>query len=313
MSDWPANNLSDRMRDALDELEKEPGRPRLRASWWATVSPPGSDTPWVQVRLSYGALINFWYPYGDRDPLMRLREAGIEVPLDAMVLSIVPEKYCTVTTPYNADSVCSLVVEIFAKLYGYGDRTTLSLKITKSKPQAPIPGPDPVLPLPRVESQEARPAPGLGEIVPHSRTPRPELEIVPGERIGPVRLGMTRAEVLDLPFNTLGDDDSSVVSLTFAGEASSDYPDINVRFESERCARVELILGFSDHPSSATLDGVLLARLPQEDLEEVFERFGPTRKAYAELSVPTAGIRALKWEASDTAYFSVEIFRSEAR
>ena len=120
---------------AAEELLQEPGK---RGSWWATINPRGSETPWVQVKLHSGGVVNFWYPFDD-EAKRRLEEGGLTWPTHAAVVSEKKGLYCTVAFPgHELPVLITFATELFGKLYGVPDADLVS-GITKPRRRAKRP------------------------------------------------------------------------------------------------------------------------------------------------------------------------------
>ena len=129
-------------------------------------------------------------------------------------------------------------------------------------------------------------------------------EIKPGESIGPFRLGMTR-EVIEelniLPMETFADGSGA----RFRSVGVSVFYD-----ESGKCEKVEARgLGWSgEHVVKCVLAGRIVNNLSADDAWELFRSISPDiRYSYGNFYLPSVGIGATKWEASDDFLYAIYV------
>jgi hypothetical protein len=132
-------------------------------------------------------------------------------------------------------------------------------------------------------------------------------EITPGESIGPFRLGMTR-EVTEglniLPMET-GEDGSVAI---FRSVGVSVFYDV-----SGKCEKIEArvwggFLSPGEHVVKCLLGGRIVNDLSERDACELFKSISPDIKyGYASFELPSVGLGALKWEASDDFLYAIYV------
>jgi hypothetical protein len=117
-------------------------------------------------------------------------------------------------------------------------------------------------------------------------------DIIPGDRIGPLALGMTEAELTSAWARVpeTWKDDSMSPGYWFADDG--------------RCTRIWIML---DQPVPVVLFGRDLRDLDEDTFDAVLAELGPLVGGYGSIEVPSAGIGGVKWERSDARYVSVHV------
>ncbi len=129
--------------------------------------------------------------------------------------------------------------------------------------------------------------------------------IIPGESIGPFRLGMRREDIEELNIHPMEmDEDGS--GATFRSVC------ISVRFdESGRCCRIGARLhywpGACDGKMSFNLAGRIVNNTEQEVIELARSISPHMKVSYGVLEWPSAGLKAVKWEAGDDFFEEIAV------
>jgi hypothetical protein len=123
------------------------------------------------------------------------------------------------------------------------------------------------------------------------------LEIVPGQSIGPFRLGMTMQEIEEalrsLSPEALTLDDLGVIAT---------IPDEQTPDGENRCNKLEIRVFNNDH--TVLLLGQSMNNISNSDAARLLSTISPdVRHSYACLSVTEAGIEAIRWEHSDASIY----------
>jgi hypothetical protein len=148
---------------------------------------------------------------------------------------------------------------------------------------------------------------------------RGRYEIIPGESIGPFRLGMTRKEVEALnirPMKSIEDGTGTV----FASIG------VIVRYDkSGKCSQIEVYFApfpfaheheerFRESAPTYVLAGRDLNHTSEHDVKELFGSISPDIEiSYGGFALPSAGLRASKWESSDDFIYSLMVAPRAAR
>jgi hypothetical protein len=134
-------------------------------------------------------------------------------------------------------------------------------------------------------------------------------EIVPGESIGPFRLGMTREDVEGLNIHPMElFEDGSGAAFTLVG--------VRVYYdESGRCKKIEArVFGSDKGAARFTLAGHDVDNVSDREAKELFRSISPDiRSFYGGFALPSAGLRAVKWENSDDFIFAIVVERPRER
>jgi hypothetical protein len=128
-------------------------------------------------------------------------------------------------------------------------------------------------------------------------------EIIPGESIGPFKLGMTRDEIERL----------SIRPMKTGGHFPQ--PGIYVYYDAAgRCNKIEAIFGYKPSPPTFTLLGHIVNGMTDKEMAGILASIATdVRFSYASVYSLSAGLRATKWEASDDHIMSIRVMpRKEA-
>ena len=122
-------------------------------------------------------------------------------------------------------------------------------------------------------------------------------EIVPGESIGPFKLGMTREEIEALDARPL------------APQSGMPSPGVVVLYDEEdRCRQIVAIFSYDGSPPVFTLFGQVVNGMTEGHFAALLRTSGAdVRHAYAATRSPSAGIRASKWEHADDQIMSITV------
>lgn len=124
-------------------------------------------------------------------------------------------------------------------------------------------------------------------------------EIIPGESIGPFRLGMTREEVEKLNIHPIE---------MFRDSSGADFPSVGVKVhydESGKCTGIEArVFGFGT--AIFALAGRVVNDLSDRDARELFRSISSDiRFFYGCFDLPSVGLRAVEWESSDDFIYAI--------
>jgi tetratricopeptide (TPR) repeat protein len=126
-------------------------------------------------------------------------------------------------------------------------------------------------------------------------------EIVPGESIGPFKLGMTRDEIEGLNIRSMEN---------FEDNTGARFPLLGVKVfydPSGRCNEIEAEL-FNRSAPTFILAGHIVNDVTAGEAKRIFMSIAPDIKfSYAAFALPSAGLRAIKWEHSDSHIFVIEV------
>ena len=163
---------------------------------------------------------------------------------------------------------------------------------------------------------------GMGDVHGHlllpwfERGPEPPVtyEVVPGRSIGPVRLGMTRADVgaLDLGWR-ISEPESLSVPFVRPGDAwGHQEPGLRVGFEAGVCNHLAAVLPMEAGFPRFELSGRPLNGIESEKLVDLLRAMGGLpEQSYGGVSARDLGVEASKWEASDSFFTAVRVFEPE--
>lgn len=140
--------------------------------------------------------------------------------------------------------------------------------------------------------------------------------IVPGESIGPFRLGMTRDEIEALhvcPSKILQDGATIYFPLVAGDEDSAGWrfprPGVYVSLDAAgRCVKIEALLSYNRTPPLFTLLGHIVNGMSTDEAVGLFSAISPhVSFFYSGFESPPAGLRAIKWEAGDDHICAIEV------
>ncbi len=140
--------------------------------------------------------------------------------------------------------------------------------------------------------------------------------IVPGESIGPFRLGMTRDEIEALrvcPSKILQDGAVIYFPLVAGDEDSAGWrfprPGVYVSLDAAgRCIKIEALLSYRRMPPLFTLLSRIVNGMSTDEAVGLFSAVSsPVKFFYSGFELPLAGLRAIKWEASDEHICAIEV------
>lgn len=122
-------------------------------------------------------------------------------------------------------------------------------------------------------------------------------EIVPGESIGPFRLGMTREEIEALDTRAL------------APQGGGPSPGVFVLYdERDRCCKIVATFSYDGSPPIFTLFGQMVNGMTEGRFVALLRTAGcSVQHSYAAAGSPSAGIRAAKWERTDDHIMSISV------
>ena len=126
-------------------------------------------------------------------------------------------------------------------------------------------------------------------------------EIIPGESIGPFKLGMSRAEIENLNIRPMEE---------FKDRSGVEFPTLGVKVhydESGQCKQIEAcVFSVSADMAGFTLAGRLVNDISEHDAKELFRSISSNiRFFYGGFELPSAGLKALKWENSDDFIYAI--------
>ncbi len=144
-------------------------------------------------------------------------------------------------------------------------------------------------------------------------------EIIPGESIGPFKLGMTREQIEELdirPRMDLESEEGTYYPLvdTDAEEIRSSNggfpnPGVTVYYDtSGTCDRLEAIFQYWPFPPVFTLCGHVTNGMTGSEVISILRSIASDVKVfYASIYSQSAGIRATKWEATDDHIMCIDV------
>jgi tetratricopeptide (TPR) repeat protein len=131
-------------------------------------------------------------------------------------------------------------------------------------------------------------------------------EIIPGEAIGPFKLGMTRDEIEGLNIRPMKD---------FEDNTGVDFPRLGVSLfydASDKCREIQAAL-FSKSPTFV-LAGHIVNGVSADEAQGIFMSISPYIKLlYAGFELPSVGLRAVKWEAGDDHICAIQVMAEKRR
>lgn len=132
-------------------------------------------------------------------------------------------------------------------------------------------------------------------------------EIIPGESVGPFRLGMIREDIEGLNILPME---------TFKYGLGAEFTAIGVTVyydESGRCAKIEARV-FGESTARFILAGQSVNNISEEEVEAIFRSISPEiRSVSGGFDLPAAGLRTFKWEDSDDFLYSILVKPPEGR
>lgn len=122
-------------------------------------------------------------------------------------------------------------------------------------------------------------------------------EIVPGESIGPYRLGMTREEI------------EALASRPLAPHSGMPRPGVVVLYDDEdRCCKILATFSYDGSPPIFTLFGQMVNGMTDGEFSALLRSArSDVQRSYAAVGSPSAGIRAAKWERTDDHIMSITV------
>jgi hypothetical protein len=126
-------------------------------------------------------------------------------------------------------------------------------------------------------------------------------EILPGEGIGPFKLGMTRAQVQTIAQSTSRTDANAGADADAIGDTG-----LTIHYnESGRCSRVSALFGMPPHRYRFTLFGHDICGAVDSYVIELCEdRWPDVHRRYGGIDVPSAGFSAIYWDSKSDGCFS---------
>lgn len=147
-------------------------------------------------------------------------------------------------------------------------------------------------------------------------------EILPGESIGPFKLGMTcdEIEALRVYPHKIFQDGSTIYFPLVAGDEDSarwrfPRPGVYVSLDAAgKCVKIEALLGYDRTAPLFTLLGHVVNGMSTDKAVELFSAIAqPVEFFYGGFELPPAGLRAIKWEAGDDHICAIEVRPRQAR
>jgi len=139
-------------------------------------------------------------------------------------------------------------------------------------------------------------------------------QIIPGESIGPFKLGMTREEIEDLdihPRMDLNNEDTHYPLVDIDVEEIRYFPNpgVNVYYDtSGTCHRLEAIFQYESSPPVFTLCGHVTNGMTGSKVKSILRSIASdVQHSYGTISSLSAGIRATKWEAGDEPIMFIKV------
>lgn len=134
-------------------------------------------------------------------------------------------------------------------------------------------------------------------------------DIIPGASIGPFKLGMTRQEIERV---IKQERDRGIrfplEDVNKSSKAGSPSPGVYIHYDAAgNCCKIEAIFGYAPSPPVFTLAGRIVNGMTDKEAASILCSMGiSVSSSYASLSSP-AGLRAIKWEASDEHIMSIVV------
>ena len=142
-------------------------------------------------------------------------------------------------------------------------------------------------------------------------------EIIPGESIGPFKLGMTREQIEELDIRPRMDLNNtgthySLVDIDVKEIQSGTYfpsPGVNVYYDmSGTCHRIEALFQYEPSPPIFALCGHVTNGMTGSEMKSILRSVASDVKhSYGSICSLSAGIRATKWEAGDEPIMSIVV------
>jgi len=146
-------------------------------------------------------------------------------------------------------------------------------------------------------------------------------EIIPGESIGPFKLGMTREQIKELDIRPRVDFEDGngthypLVDIDEEEIPSGPSPGVNVYYDtSGTCHHLEALFQYWPYPPVFTLCGHVANGMTQDKVVSILRSIASDVKgSYGSRHSLSAGIRATKWEATDDHIMSIEVMPKDDR
>jgi len=139
----------------------------------------------------------------------------------------------------------------------------------------------------------------------------PRYAIVPGESVGPFKLGMTRDEIdacrqlarhagVDFPLVNIGEE---------SREEDFLKPGVYFHYDAAgKCSKIDALFAYKPRPPVFTLLGHVVNGMTDKQAASILRAIASdARFSYASLHSRSAGLRATKWEASDDHIMSIVV------
>jgi len=147
-------------------------------------------------------------------------------------------------------------------------------------------------------------------------------EIIPGESIGPFKLGMTREQIEELDIHPRIDLNKEITYFPLADIDVEEFksrttyfpsPGVEVTYDtSGTCHRIEAIFRYEPSPPVFTLCGHVTNGMTGSKVESILRSIASdVRHVYASFDSLSAGILAAKWERDDKAIMSITVMPKE--
>jgi hypothetical protein len=136
------------------------------------------------------------------------------------------------------------------------------------------------------------------------------IEIIPGESIGPFRLGMTSTDI-EAAIHSLGADvPTTLEDLGLVAWSRGDDGNWVNTEEAGRCVRLGIRVYNNDH--EIFLKGQKVNNIGNDEAIQLFESFaGKVSHSYGGFDAAKAGIDAVRWENSDPWIDSIFVMESK--
>jgi len=139
-----------------------------------------------------------------------------------------------------------------------------------------------------------------------------ELEIVPGQSIGPFRLGMTSHEIKDVLQTLSPETPLTLEDLGITASCISPSGDWKNLGPCERCEQLEIRVSNNEH--SIIVHGQRVNDIDKQDALRLFESFSvEVERFYSGCQAKDVGIGALRWEPADECIYSIFVMLPETR
>ena len=149
------------------------------------------------------------------------------------------------------------------------------------------------------------------------------IEIIPGESIGPFKLGMTREQIEELDIRPRMDLDEKstyyplvdidVKEIQSRSTSSFPSPGVNVYYDtSGTCHRLRAIFEYEPCPPVFTLCGNVTNGISGCEVKSILQSIASdVRHSYGSFDSLSAGIRATKWEVGDEPIMCITVMPKE--